>query len=276
MPTPRANAFSLIELLVSISVIALLTAITLPALRSARTEARRTLSVTNARSIAANFQSVADARRLYPYTQPGTRPAGAPPGAPTPPPGVILVPWWPKGTIIGISSHWAHEFLWPGMISDVAPWAENYATWVSPGRSTTLPDSAPIGAPMGAHGLDDEDNPSVDRTVSYRYSHTFVAKPALWTPGASLSSGLLAGVAPSEVQFPSAKVMIYDADLAFLQKSPAVVNGHYAALTPMAFADGHAEAKDPTAATPGFANPLNAGSTMNIHNTPGGVTGSDY
>lgn len=271
----RGAGFSLVELLVVVSVIGLLTAIALPALRGARMDARRLQSVTNARSIMSTFQAVADAKRTYPFTAAGTRPAGAPAGAPTPPPGVILVPWWPQGTIIGISSHWAHEFLWPGMVSDVAPWTENYATWVSPGRSTLLPESAPMGLPGGSTG-EDEGGVSVDRTVSYRYSHTFVAKPALWREGTGLSPALLSGVTPAEVQYPSSKVVVYDADLAYLNRTPRVVGGHYAAATPMAFADGHAEAKDPTTAKAGFANPLNAGSSMTIHNTPEGAAGLDY
>lgn len=270
---PRSRAgFTLVELLVVISVVSLLIALLAPALGGARVEARRLKSVTNARSIASTFQQVNDATGHYPFRKAGTRPEGAPPGAPAPPPGVLLVEWWPKGTVIGVSSHWAHEFLWPGMLGAAATWPSHYATWVSPGRSTALPESLSAGVP----GEEGEEGPSIERVVSYRYAHSFVAKPALWRPGTDLNASLLAPIAAHEVQYPSQKVMVYDAELAYLRKAPPALNGHYRAATPMAFADGHADAKDPTEANPGFANPLNGGSTMAIHNTPEGVAGWDY
>ncbi len=272
VPPARAG-FTLVELLVVISIVSLLIALLAPALGGARMEARRLKSVTNARSIASTFQQVNDAAGHYPFRKAGTRPEGAPPGAPAPPPGVLLVEWWPKGTIIGVSSHWAHEYLWPGMLGAAATWQSHYATWVSPGRSTSLPESLPSA---GVPGEDGEESPKIERVVSYRYSNSFVAKPALWRQGTDLSAALLAPIASHEVVYPSQKAMVYDAELAYLRKAPPVVNGHYQVATPMAFADGHADAKDPTEANPGAANPLNGGSTMNLHNTPEGVAGWDY
>lgn len=268
-----ATGFTLIELLVVVSIVSLLIALLAPALGGARLEARRLKSVTNARSIAATFQQAHDASGHYPFTRAGTRPEGSPPGAPTPPPGVVLVKWWPQGTILGVSSHWAHEYLWPGMLGAAATWPSHYATWVSPGRSTNLPETLPSA---GVPGEESEEGPPIERVVSYRYAHSFVAKPALWKPGTDLNATLLAPIASHEVQYPSQKVMVYDAELAYLRKAPPAVNGHYQAATPMAFADGHADAKDPTEANPGFANPLNGGSAMAIHNTPEGVAGWDY
>jgi len=78
------------------------------------------------------------------------------------------------------------------------------------------------------------------------------------------------------VEFPSDKVLVWDGDLAYLPRVPAVVDRFFNHVTPMAFADQHAEALLPQGATPGVANPLNHGDDRRLHNTLGGVLGRDY
>lgn len=255
-PAPRA--FSLIELLVSIGIISILISITLPTLSSARLRASEIKSVTNARSITQHFTSYANDKGFFPFLKPGERAPGV---NHTPPPGIVMVRWWPENTIIGLDSHWTLSVLWPGLIYDRAPWKENYATWVSPGRDPDLPEDPP-------------DQPEF--LVSYQYSNSFVAKPDVWRPDALLDAHTLSHTNPTAVAFPASKAIIFDAELAYLRKTPPIINGHYAHNAAIAFADGHAEAKDPTTATPGFPNPLNGNSARNLHNTPEGVLGRDF
>lgn len=270
-----SRAFTLVELMVAVSVIALLIAITLPALAGARIEARKTQSTVNARTIASVFHQYADLKGHYPFVRAGERPEGMPADGPTLPPGIIAVRWWPEGVILAQGSHWGHARVWPGIVSTVAPWPEHYATWVSPGRSTELPDLEAIAVGGGSGGAWAS---SPINAVSYQYSNSFVARPAVWQSGSEqvLAENMLGPVRPSEVAHPANKVMLYDAELAYLRRSPKVVNGHWQAPAAMAFADGHAALHDPTEAAPGFANPLNGGDNRTLHNTPEGILGRDY
>ncbi len=259
MPHHRHHrAFSLIELLVAIGIIAILISITLPTLSSVRFRANELKSVTNTRSITQHFQNHADSAGHFPFLKPGDRAPGV---TMTPPPGIIMVRWWPENTIIGLDSHWMHALLWPGLIYERAPWKENYATWVSPGRDPDLPS---------------EPAEFAERLVSYQYSNSFIAKPDVWREHSILDVNTLSSIKPSMVAFPSNKALLFDAELAYLRKTPAVVNGHYAHKAAVAFADGHADAHDPTTANPGFENPLNGGSSINLHNTPDGALGRDF
>lgn len=266
-PMHPRRAFTLIELLVSIGIISLLVSILLPTLGGARVSAARVSAQANARTTAQSFDAYAEKHGVYPFTD-ATRPApNMPSGMPGggAPAGIVLVPWHPRGTIIGISGHWAHSFMWPGLVADVAPWQDNYPTWLSPGRDTALPEEMP-----------DMEHGGPSSVVSYRYSNSFIARPNLWQPGAPIEAGLLNPTRPSDVAFPSSKVALWDAELAYIRKTPEVVGGHFDAPTAMAFADQHADVKNPKDATQGFANPLDGGSTQTLHNTPGGVLGRDF
>jgi hypothetical protein len=184
-----------------------------------------------------------------------------------PPPGVFLVRWFPDNTIIGTTQIWTLSHLWPGLLYKVAPWPENYATWVSPGRSTQLPEM-----PRPGLGSDISD-------VSYRYSNSFLAQGSLWKKGGTggiVDDGLLRATSQSDVTFPSSKVILWDADLAYHPKEPKRVNNHYDAPAAMAFVDGHADMKNPKDAKPGVPNPLNGNDDTTLHNTEDGVQGRDY
>ena len=116
--------------------------------------------------------------------------------------------------------------------------------------------------------------------ISYEFSQSFFARPRLWsgTPGspAPADESLVAPTKPSDIRSPASKVMLFDGDLAYLSRQPDIVEGHYDAPTPMVFADGHAEARNPLDATAGVPNPLNGTDIRRLHNTPEGVLGADY
>ncbi len=256
---PARPGVTLIEILVSLGVLGVVFAITLPALVNTRSSARELKSLSNARSIAGDMQAYADHTGVWPFAAPGAAPAGYPI---TPPPGTLTVRWW-HSVFITVGSHWEHARLWPGIVAVTAPWEEHYESWVSPGRefpSLFTDDGRPVSLV----------------TTSYLYSNSFIASPALWSGAATADETLIAPTKPSDVAFPANKVLVWDGDLAYLPRPPRRVDGHWLHATPMAFADGHAAVRTPADAAPGVANPLNNNNSTRLHNTPEGVLGRDY
>ncbi len=256
------SAFTILEVLVVIGIIGILIAILVPALGKARQASRQTQSMANARTIALTFDQYSEQYNAYPYAKQGVPHPNLPDEQPGP--DIILVPWWPDGVVIGIDDHFATELLWPGIVSNYASWPENYPVWVSPGLPTDLSEIDPFDV-------------DIEDMVSYRYSNSFVAKPQLWAENPTdIHENMLAAVAPHEVTFPSNKVMLWDTHLAWLPDTPESDNGIYLAPTPMAFADQHADIRNPADAEPTVANPLRDGYDAPLHNTRDGVHGRDF
>ena len=257
----KPRAFTLIELLVVIGLIGLLIGIILPALAGARTQARQTLSLSNVRSIAQSFELYTGKHRVYPF--PGQIDDDA---APLGDDGYSMEWYASDGrAIIAISDVWPMATLWPALVSDITPWQEAFATWVSPGRDKQLPTVDDIFGDTDAQDV-----------VSYEYAHGFLAKPRNWSEGAEADDALVAPTRPADVRSPAGKVLLFDNDLTYLRTQPDIVEGHYDAPTPMAFADGHGEVLNPLDAAAGSPNPLYGTDIRRLHNTPNGVLGADY
>lgn len=250
----QRNAFSLLELLVSIGVIGVLLAITAPALRGARKGTGEIKSLANLSQIGLTFeQYLAQHDQAYPVMLEGRQYTWNAPGA--------------TGSMMHYNGRWISAHFWFLVIGGVAPWQEHIQTWISPGVDM------------------DEATKDGGFIPSYRYSHSFIASPRLWTAeGAAhatpaTQAGYLSGAHSSQVAYPSGKVMLYDHALAYIRRTD---KPRYLGLpdipTPMVFADSHAAVHLPRAAASPVRNVLNLEQFADapLYNTPEGVLGRDY
>lgn len=263
----RRRAFTLIEILVSISVIAVLVSLALPGLSKAREGARQTQALANIRTVGNSFSMYADQYKYWPFVAKGRPPVGEAQTDRAPPADedVLGVYWWPKGTIIATSDYWELAWLWPAPLSVMFSWEENYATWVSVGRKKALPEP---GQFLG----------EIQRTTSLRYSNSFLASGKLWAknPVGEARENMVRGTRIADVRSPARKVLLWDGDLSYIAREPERVGDHYKAPTPMAFADGHAAVQDPTRAKAPVKNPLSPYDATRLHDTEDGIEGEDY
>jgi len=242
--------FSLVEVLVSIAIISLLIAITIPALGGARDRSREMGSAVNLRSIAQIFEMYTqNAKGLYP---------AAVPGAFYPDPN----PNMGHGSI----GHWQSSNFWANLFLDDYPWAEHEQMYLSPGATRDLRPAPVI----------------VSTVSSYRYSSSFLGHPKIWSGEPILSHewpDLEQSVRQSMVRYPSAKVLMWDVELPTIRRS--LRRDRFQNLmekSPMVFADGHTEVRIPAEANKGATNwaPYAAHAHPYLHNTRDGVYGRDY
>lgn len=246
----HAAAFTLIEVLVSIGIIALLIAITIPALGGARDRSRELGSTVNLRSIAQIFEMYTqNAKGLYPAAVPGEF-------YPDPNPHI------PRTTI----SHWQSANRWASLFLDSYPWTEHEQMYLSPGATRDL-SKGPV---------------LVTTFSSYRYSSSFLGHPKVWS-GEPIRSDewaqLEQSARQSMVRYPSAKVLMWDVELPTIRRSLERDSyGNLMEKSPMVFADGHTDVRVPAEANPGATNwaPYAAHAHPYLHNTRDGVFGRDY
>jgi prepilin-type N-terminal cleavage/methylation domain-containing protein len=255
----RRAAFTLIELMVVTGIIAILISLALPALAKTKVAAKQTLALSNLRQVHLAFEQYADSFKSYPFLKPGVGPRGEPA-----PDGFIGTQWLNANSFIMTSDAFEMQWMWAGPMSRfVTDVAAAYPTWVSPGLPKDIKD-------LGEEDIDARDQ------ISVRMAECFVAKPELYTAAGKDDVSNIHPTSQKDVTFPSNKVMLYDAHVAYLPKRPAIVDKHYQAPAAMAFVDGHGEAKDPTLASQPAKNPMKGGNAIRIHSTADGVRGRDY
>lgn len=244
----RVRGFTLVEVLVSIGVIALLIAILIPVLAGARQAARRTVGLSNIRQAGLQFAVYADTYGgVLPFAPQGTT-------LPTTPPGIGD----PTSVTPGF---WDLSFYWPALFHDTAPWEENFRTWVvaDPRRD---PDRPWLSGPFPSIGV-----------PSYRYSRSLFARPELWSGRAVADPyRFRAPVRVVQVASPAGKALLFDGE-APLRRTPSDDETRISVV----FVDTHAAWHEPAeAAGPVRAADPDAPEAQPLHDTPNGSLGADY
>ncbi len=258
--TKHARGFTLIELMISIGIIGILISMLLPALSKMRLAAKQTKGMANLSSVAKSFELYGNSYGTYPFIEPGSPIQG--PNGPMPvPEGMVGAQWIRPGAIIISSDPFEMEWMWASPMAKFTEVEKNYPTWVSPGLPTRLPDIEDV---------------EPREQISVRLSNSFIARPELFGPNGKDDPKMIAPVRQGDVLSPSSKVMLFDAHVAYYSKRPQVVDSHYDAPTPMAFADGHGDAKNPVKANDAVANIMRGNSKIKLHSTANGVRGQDY
>ncbi|MCC6661152.1 MAG: type II secretion system protein [Phycisphaerales bacterium] len=235
----RRRGFSLVEIAVAVGVIGILLAILLPTLGGGRAIARRTVSLSNLRTIGQLIQTYNERNNdVYPWALAGVNGCGVP---------IQFTPIWQMAT------------QWPIVFHDLMEPQELRVVSLAPGarREATMgPD--PCGDPP-----------------SYFYSRSFLAAPELWRSGGYSGGDPLRGVRTDMVTYPSSKCLMWEWELPYLNREPRKLGPDLAEPTPLLFADGHGANLTPAEAAAPVANPL-TGDTARLHNTPHGIQGRDY
>lgn len=240
----RRSAFSLIELLVSIGIIGVLIALVVPALYGVRGQAFKTITRANLRQSHVAFSVYTERyEKTYPW-----RPQGGP-----------LIPLNPERTAAIGPGHFDVMLYWPGLMMDIMPWEEHFESWLGGG--------AKYGErPWSRYG----ENELTFRTTSFYLSHSFLARPELWTPGATDTEQNQRPVREQDVLAPASKVLLYDAEKAHLRNDPDADRD----VTLMLFVDGHVDDQRLSEARVLTDRPWR--SPRALHDTPSGVRGRDY
>lgn len=247
----RSHAFTLIEMMVSIGIVAILVAILVPMLARVFDRSREVGSQVNLRSIGQVIDVyMRDARDLYPAPIEGR-----------------FYPWPYEGVDLRVTlSHWEVADQWHLLFLDNYPWDSHTKLYLAPGavRDTSIQPSISTIFP------------------SYRYSSSFLGQPRIWS-GESIEdtawSELVRGVKRSMVRYPSGKVLMWDVELPTIRRQLELdYFGNLNEQSPMLFADGHVDTRVPADANDGVTNwaPSAPYPHQFLHNTRDGVFGRDY
>jgi prepilin-type N-terminal cleavage/methylation domain-containing protein len=243
------RAFTIVEVMVTVGVIALLLAILIPTLRGARKSADEIVVLSNLRGVGVVFERYTQANRgFYPFIERGSTLQIVPPGE-------------PEGVSLSTNDPWVARYAWVTVMHEVAPWREHYATWVS--RRGQRGDGPPWGDPTVPGEL-------YPRWPSYHYSNSFVADPAVWSGNAGASEDMLRPQRASSTAHPGSKALVFDAAREYL------VDPRVEAKRGVLAADGSAALRWDRDIRAPFPNPLRGGEALRYHDTPNGLLGTDW
>lgn len=238
---------TIIELLVSVAVLAVLMGIGVVAIGPVRESAGATKSMSNLRGIGVSLALYAQTSNgRMPFVEPGVPVNNAPTEEST-------------GTLVAFEPVWWLDTLWPTTMHAVAPWPEHFETWLSPGNHRK-PPYWPI--PIGL----------TSRSVSYEYSNSFLGSPNIWSGFGNVTTDDIGPVRESDVEFPSAKVIMHDADRFYLSQRAVSF-----APRPVLLSDSSAALRMDDDASLPIRNQLNTTrGTRRYHDTLMGVAGRDF
>lgn len=239
------RGFTIIEMLVTIGIIGIVVSILLPALSGGIGTARRTVSLSNLRTIGQLTQHYADASKdAYPWA---TR-------------GVNLC-----GIAVQFSSIWGMRVQWPLAMNGIIETEALREVVLSPGARR------------------DWNGPQVDYCMappSYAYSLSFIADPRVWNGDGIADESMLHAVTLDMVTYPASKTLMWDWELPYVSRELRRAGPDLDEPTPMLFTDGHGADHRPSAATDPVENPFIGDgfpeSRARLHNTRDGVRGLDY
>ncbi len=241
------RGFTLVEMLVVISIVAILIAILLPVLAYARQSAKATVTRSNIRQTATAISMYADAHRsTFPWRRESDPIPLDVPGPDGDARFTVIVPYF-------------NLFLyWHGMMHRVTPWPEHYRSWLAAGVRTG-------DVPWYQSDSDTHQQPS------FELSQSFLARPDVWQADAIESDDLYRPVRVSDIAAPAAKVMM-------ITKRSALppLRSDDDPKTIMAFADTSVRDLRVEDATPPLAPAWKTTDLQPLHDTPDGVRGVDY
>lgn len=238
------HAFSLIELLVVIGIIAVLIGLAIPVVSSVRMRSFEMKSQSNLSQIGKTIELYTGEYRSYFFGTSGpTRPSS------------VDNQGWVSFPI------WGLRVNWPLLVHAVAPWNENYEIWVSPKG-----DSDPLRDLIVGQGIE-----SI-LPVSYHYSNSFVATPRVWEDSNEpIGDQEIRSIKPSMVRYPSGKVIAFDAKRAYLRHEATLQDSR-----PVLLSDGSSRMVIDTDSTAPAENQLRFNYTPYwYHDTPSGIHGRD-
>lgn len=231
-------SFTLIECLVTISIVAILLAIAIPSLGSARRASRVAGSLSNLHQIGAMLAVYANQNRdAFPATTDGQAYAI-------------------DDSMKIAYPYWQIYFTWSAVVTPGLSLREGAGIYISPFSVRQTPKSP--------------------WPPSYSLSTSVVGAPKLWTvegvPGKLMEIGQTHGA----VRFPSMKALAWDLEMPSPQGQPQFSSDQTFAV-PMLMADASGSSRTPAHAAAAFPNPNdNPVRSLRLHNTPGGVEGRDF
>jgi len=237
---PHRRGFTLIELIVVISILAILIAIVAPALHSARGAALRVKSISNLRQDVGDIFSYAAAHD------------GKAPRAPLIannvglPMALFSMPWRKGGGIMLQYFCQTHAWNMVLLSSGYKP-SEAWFRPLAHYETYAGGDLRSLGYVL----------------TTYVMSAVYLAGPAYWREGSLQREVSLRAVRLGETAYPSAKALLFDRASA-------------TAATPIGFADGHAESRNIAKSRPYVALRSEYNKGMPLWTTRDGVLGMDF